>query len=323
MSDQLLQRARVTVNQRADVVDFSRTNDLAAANLALALRYLVAPGLGVVRGLLLEATDPASMFCTLKPGSAIGQNGGSSGLIIVESDRSVGPFSANSSGNPRIDLVSIRYAEADQSPGEPRLFVNPADNSSFPSTVATLVLANPEVLITEGSPASNPSAPATPSGYLPIARVRVESGVTSIAADKITTVRSGRVDPIQFATHAGDANIALPYQTPTLLSLDTPSAHLTVLLGRFTLNASLINPAAPYNYRAYIYDVSLGNIVASAIGVPPAQELYTYTCIGVVRGATNGARDYQLRFARTDAGSVNTIWSAADFLLVAVTLPGL
>lgn len=80
----------------------------------------------------------------------------------------VGPFAANSSGNPRIDLVSVQVA----------------DTGSATPTVSFVV--------TQGTPAGSPSAPATPSNATPLCQVAIANGWTitsTVSNANITDVR--------------------------------------------------------------------------------------------------------------------------------------
>jgi hypothetical protein len=67
----------------------------------------------------------------------------------------VGPFAANSSGNPRIDLVSVQVA----------------DTGSATPTVS--------FVITQGTPGASPSAPSTPSNATPLCQVAIANGWTT------------------------------------------------------------------------------------------------------------------------------------------------
>ena len=301
MPDQLLQRSMVTINQRLDVEDFNRTNDQALANLALALRHFLVPTTGVMRGLTLDATDPTSMLVTLKPGAAIGPNGDA---IIVESDRAVGPFAANASGNPRIDLVSIRYAEAAGS-AENRNFINPVDGTQFSSAVNTRVITNPTVTITQGVPAADPVAPATPAGDVALYAVRIENGAVSIAQDKLTRVETSRVDPLRVAS-AGAVIDQSTWDGPSL-QLQTPAGMTTFL---FAIAGVTVLTAA--EMHASIRDVAAGTQL-STYGHAPTTGLLTLTAAAAITGPTVGVRTYRLRVT-------GTLFDVGSAMLVALTL---
>ena len=76
---------------------------------------------------------------------------------------------ANASGNPRIDIVTLKVDTA----------ATPDGNAS---NVGTIV-------VTAGTPAASPSAPATPSNHLLLAYVAVANGAVSIVTANITDKR--------------------------------------------------------------------------------------------------------------------------------------
>jgi hypothetical protein len=88
-------------------------------------------------------------------------------FAVNDGATTVGSFTANSSGNPRIDLVTVLITD----------------------TGATPVVS---FAIVAGTPAASPSAPATPSNSLALAQVSIPNGFTvstTVAAGNITDVR--------------------------------------------------------------------------------------------------------------------------------------
>ncbi len=114
-------------------------------------------GEGVISGLAVTATSPATMSVTVAPGEALMAAGR---FTPAGATRTIPTADAT---NPRIDLICL----ADDGTIE-----GPTENASL-----------------KGTPAAAPVAPATPAGYLKLAEVLVDAGATSIAAGKITDGR--------------------------------------------------------------------------------------------------------------------------------------
>jgi hypothetical protein len=129
---------------------------------------------------------------TATPGSALlnWQDVRSSAYVVTDDDATLGhavSFSANSSGNPRWDLVVLEF-QVDQnnanvlrnvrSPGTP-LSQAPVPTSVVPSTTQIL-----SIVVQTGTPSANPAVPAPPSDtvtatgtfYLPLAAVYIPNG---------------------------------------------------------------------------------------------------------------------------------------------------
>lgn len=184
-----LGRRQVIANERTDYNDFNASGTLCMANLALALAAFRNPRIGspgVARGLELLANG--TMSPTLKAGAAFveGNSIVVPGLAIVEEDASLGPFASNADGNQysRIDLVSIAYAEADDTP-EQKIIVDPNTGATSQQSVDTQKGAAASVVITTGTAAATPAAPATPAGHLALYTVQVDWNVTQITQAKI------------------------------------------------------------------------------------------------------------------------------------------
>ena len=314
MSDQLLRRAQIAVRQRVDDLDFNRTNQFALSNLALALRALMAPGLGVVRGLAVTPTYPTpSMQLTLEPGAALapGPGGVGTGLIVVESARTLS-VAANTSGHPRIDLVSIRY---DEQPGAAETRKFRANDAWFdqPGTF-TEVIANPVVTVTQGTPADTPAAPDTPAGDLALCTVTVASGATYLNAQSLTRVNTDRSSPLIVGSAGGHVGIALPWNPGPLVELATPQGATTFFVGKLDMNSGFMNTGTALWLS--IKDVAGGWSVGQSYFFSPkwqvdqegapAAVFTTFYVVGTVWGPTGAypnavgdpVRQYTIELAR-------------------------
>jgi hypothetical protein len=174
----MFRRSRVQSLQRLDAVDFNRTNDSAWQNLVNALVYTLGLSPNVVWGLV--ASTPGGMSVQFSPGGAVSPNG----PIAFNSAQTVVIPAAHPS-LPRIDLVSVGYTEA-QGSNEARTFWNTGSQSSYVQNTNTEIIASFALTVTPGNPAANPTPPATPSGHVPVAYVRVPAGATAIDPNNIT-----------------------------------------------------------------------------------------------------------------------------------------
>ena len=273
MPDQYLRREMWTVNERVDSYDLNQTNDLAAANLGLAIAKFIAPSGGVVNG--GGASPAGGMLITLNPLSAIaGVN-----LIIVESARTVGPFAANSdpNGYARLDLISVGYAEA-PSNSEQRTMINPVSGSTYGATINTKVTANPVVTITQGVAASDPALPATPAGHVALYQVRVGSGVTEITADKITQIPASRVDRVRNifeVSTSGGVAVTAPWTSSKSLSFSVADGAAALLIASFE-GAPVADQAEPNFAPVATLAVSIED--AAAPNVSLARAAVPYWC---------------------------------------------
>lgn len=85
-----------------------------------------------------------------------------------DTDISMPSLAANATGSPRIDLIVLRLSRTDYTVTEAAITGTPAASPSAPSPLA--------------------DTGSTGSWDLPVAQVRVESGATTIAADKVTNI---------------------------------------------------------------------------------------------------------------------------------------
>lgn len=164
-------RSQVASLQRVDAVDFNRTNDSAWANIVQLARDVLGLSPRVVWG--FEPTLPGGMTIQFSPGGAVAPGG----PVYFSSTQSV--VLNTGSAQPRIDLISVGYSEAPGS-NEARTFWDSSANNSYVANVNTEIISNPQLTVTQGTPSANPVPPATPSGHVPIAYVRVEANQTSI-----------------------------------------------------------------------------------------------------------------------------------------------
>lgn len=135
------------------------------------VRKLTAASGGVMTGDLAVTTSGTTNGSVFVAAGAVvvASSTASQGHYFANNDGAtlVGSFTANSSGNPRIDLVTVLITD----------------------TGATPVVS---FAIVAGTPAATPSAPATPSNSLVLAQVAIPNGftvTTTVAAGNITDVR--------------------------------------------------------------------------------------------------------------------------------------
>lgn len=156
------------------------------------VRKLTAASGGVMTGDLAvttSGTTNGSVF--VAAGEVIvASSTASQGHYFANNDGStlVGSFTANSSGNPRIDLVTVLITD----------------------TGATPVVS---FAIVAGTPAATPSAPATPSNSLALAQVTIPNGFTvstTVAAGNIVDVRQKAFVPDLSTTSVSSTVIPSP-----------------------------------------------------------------------------------------------------------------
>ena len=211
---------------------------------------------GVLASADLLVTAPGGMAVQVS-GSAQGSVGGNAwlpgGVRFYNSAPATLAIAANSSGNPRIDLV---VAGIDTSVGSPY---------------------NPTVIVITGTPAVSPTVPApinTLTPYIPLAQVAVANGTSSIVAGNITDVRTragmytpngmvlSAVDP---GTGGANVYIANPYPAFTALADMTPIAVkiATTSTGASTLNVSGLGAKAILD--SFGNAITAGGLVAGII----------------------------------------------------------
>lgn len=312
-----LLRAIARVLQRTDAIDFNRSGESALTNLEIAIRHGFLPQPpAILRGGTVR-TD-SGLFVRVNAFAGLTTAGR---LAILESDTAVGPLATNSSGNPRIDLVSAYVTDVEVS-AEPRVFLN---NGVTPATqytqdVATKIESRVILRVTTGTPAPTPVAPAVPSGDIALAEVRVASGATSIAAGDITQRFEVRLVPQRVQTTADAAsNVALPWESDRLKSVVTPAGAVTVFDGQVQLNP--LNISADTTMVLEVVNKSNANAVVAQASygiIATVNPLNTYRVTGAVTGPI-GPADYVLRL-RLGNNAAGTTWDRTrNVILVART----
>lgn len=166
---------------------------------------------GIVNGLEVSEHSPANMSVDVSAGTCYVLNNGwaaNSGDIkywrVVSDTVENVSIDSNSSGNPRIDIIVVKI-----------------DNTVAPNDEATNVAT---VEVVKGTPASSPSAPATPSNALLLAEVYVADGATSITNADITDRREyfgGKLDHINIIGNKDVVNHSvIPVSDQTLNILE-------------------------------------------------------------------------------------------------------
>lgn len=292
-----LRRVVVADQQRTDAIDLNRTNDFALDNLARVLgrSLLAAPG-AVYRGGKVKQTGPASKNVVVEPLFGINAAGQ---ILLLETDATLA-VPNNTSGNPRIDLVSVGYSETDD-PAELRKFWDTGAQDTFDQNTVTKKNAQALPALTVGTPAGSPVAPATPAGHIALARVAVADGFASIVDADIT--RLDVSSPLVAVTWAGDGlSHDLPYTLPApVLRLGTPAGGLTLLYAQVHVESESgvgidIEPGSIHRPLSLAIEEVGGAVVCRATArIAHGGEL-TMHVAGAVAGPRNPAATYQLKF---------------------------
>lgn len=308
-------RALTRPKQRTDSIDFNRTNDLGLSNLELSLRHFLVFATGIMRG--GTVSPDSGMFVKVGALAGITSTGRA---LILEVDTSAGPFASNNSGNPRVDLVSA-YISDDQAAVETRKFINSDVNpvQKFDQDVSTKIETKALLRITQGTPASNPVAPALPAGHIALAEVRINNGQTQINSGSITQRYESRVAP-QRAKKTADTsgNISFPWESDRLEKVVTPAGATTVLEGQVEY-APVGFSSSQMVILEVIDKTNADAVVARATYAPNvANPLMTFSVRGAVEGP-RGPADYALRLRRSDGAGGTTLWPATNIILIART----
>lgn len=158
--------------------DFQTTGMLDAGVMQFTSSFLSNAGVDDIAGGSLEvsATSPASADVEVSAGSAYVENdaytvGGDEVKFwhVSSDDTEVVTIPANTSGNPRIDLICVEVDPL-QTPG--------ADGS-----------ANIDFVVVQGTPAGSPTPPAVPAKHLVLAQIAVADSFSSITSGNITDRR--------------------------------------------------------------------------------------------------------------------------------------
>jgi len=296
-----LERQQVAPFQRADEFDFDQLGKQIFDNLALGIRHFVAPSTGIVRG--GSVTPGGGLFVDIARVSAVDAAGK---LIIIEpATTQIGPFSPNASGLDRIDLVSLEYMELAGEP-ENRVFINPAAGTTSTQSTNTRVKAMPQFVITQGTPAGSPVAPATPAGHIALAEITIRDGAADILVTDIAMVEGSRVQALRsrLSPNVGPP-VTFPYLSNPLEGLLTPLGSGTLLVGWLTCN--LWAHSNDYFFLRIVNHSTLAVFATAtypkvASSAAPEQTMFVATFIP----GPFGPIDYALQLERDDlaAGSV-------------------
>ena len=178
--------------ERLELPDMQALSDLPLANLAQALQ--AAFGTGILRGAILTASN--GLGCLLSPFLALDD----AGKPLHSAADIAAVFAANGAAHPRIDLVTIKYAEHTTSAS--RTFINNDNTTNDTDTVIRTSLNDPiaanTVTVYTGTAAADPEVPATPVGEIPVATVTLPalgSPLWTAGADVITDAMIRMVGP--------------------------------------------------------------------------------------------------------------------------------
>jgi hypothetical protein len=292
-----LTRVNWTVNERISQVDQQAIGDLGFANLALGLKQFLAPELGVVKGGGYELAGGLSL--TLKPLAAVA----SGGVCIVEGDYALAPFAPNASGQDRIDLVSIGYAEA-ASDAAQRLIINPVSGVETETNVNTRISSAPTITVTQGVPDTPPAAPATPAGHVPLYEVLVRNGAADLLDSDLTRVESSVVRPLKTVVSPNvGPPVVWPYTSNPLAGVVTPQGGVTLLIGSLTANLHFHNNDF---FRLRIINADSLAVIATALYARALASVVSPELTMFVMAALIGplaATNYALHLERDDGGS--------------------
>lgn len=280
-----LKRQRVYQNQRTEIADFNGGQDLGFANLALAMHRFVAGGVGMVRG--GRVTPAGGLFCLVSAGAGMVA---ADRPVIVESDQTVQHL-PNNSGQPRIDLISIGYAEVVSDP-QLRPFLNTATGQQSQSTVNTTLTSATVVQVVAGVPAASPVAPSAPAGHIGLATVRIDSGLTTITADKISTIDASRLDALRYvATTALGPDYPLvnsPFVAGQTLTFAVPAGRAALLMGYCNLKPRITStPAANGTVAAVNAVVSIVDAAIPSVRLAQDQRAVVAVASGGVFTVAN------------------------------------
>jgi hypothetical protein len=149
----------------------------------------------------------------------LGDNATNQGQYIVRNTATLNvPISASDATNPRRDIVCVRVRDA---------FYAGSNNDAA-------------IVVVEGTPAPSPVDPTIPPNHLPLARVTVAAGATTIVAANITSLRT-LVRPWNVAWGRVASATATVDQTPITTVVDATGLSVT-----FTAVAGRLYQAVSY-----------------------------------------------------------------------------
>ena len=225
----------------------SAGNSYPAARLRRVIQTLRSDREGVVdpASFTVSATGPASMNVLVAAGRAW-VNGDAvtrQGAYMVENDAAVtvGPLAAAHATLHRIDLIVLRVRDA------------APDGGSDPSDDA-------RIEVVQGSPAGSPVAPVLPASAIPLAEARIDAGVTSIAAGKVTDKRFSSQVPRGRLVMTGDQQI------PANTSATIGWSSAPILRGGFTTSSGALVAPRTGTYLLSI-NIDVERATTSGFGV--------------------------------------------------------
>lgn len=200
-------------------------------------------------GLKARPTNPASLAIKLTPGLGFfGSTTGATsigGVIGVDDHQDFKPLvlseletlvvPPNTSGNPRIDIIEVKFRRTLSDPASREVVQTNtgAPVASLVNKTLTWALDGQQGIATTpnnnttpigyktGTPAGSPSAPPTSPGYIKIAEISVANGASSLSTSNIKDLR--RVLAV-YGQHrvAGVVSVARDTGTATLLEFSAP-----------------------------------------------------------------------------------------------------
>lgn len=167
---------------------------------------------GVVSG--LSVTNTTGLGLLINAGTAFDSN---YNFINVSANQSITLSAANT--NPRYDKIVISYVSNT---------TNNVDTGNIYGMGTSLIysqniLDSYQIQIIQGTPATSPTVPTTPSGTLPLAQVYIAANATSVSSSNITDLRS-------YITLSSNIN------KPVLIKSSTAPTDTTVLWIDTTVN---------------------------------------------------------------------------------------
>lgn len=201
-------RTRVEHLERFEAIDVNRTNDSGFSNLTSLLRNFVQPGAGISWGCTFTA--PGGMLLTMSAGAVVSDGG----PVVFDAPQSI-VFQAADGALDRIDIVTTGYSEANGT-NEAREFWDDNLQQPFSQPIDTEVISGPSaVLVTTGTPSGSPTQPATPTGHVVIAVVRVNAGTTDLAETDVTTPSESLLSVVRHSDKGtlfgNEVNVTLPW----------------------------------------------------------------------------------------------------------------
>jgi len=183
-----------------DVVRLAKSTFRDMAAYSLATRLLDANGDLVVVPVFLgsglePSADGTNANVTMKPGLALWYDASQGDSWLGEvtpvffDTAQTASFTSNTSGNDRIDVLSVRPIEVEED-SVLRKFKDPISQVVSQQLSPQRVRLGFEFVVTEGVPAASPSVPATPTGTFKIAEVLRPNAQADVNAVDVTDARN-------------------------------------------------------------------------------------------------------------------------------------